>query len=164
MNKAIFLDRDGVINKERGEYTYKPETFIVNLHIATVVSLFKQHGFFVIIVSNQGGIEKGIYNHKDVMLLNNELNKMLEDAGTYIDEFYYCPHHSDRSRCLCRKPNSLLIEKAIARFNIDKKKSYMIGDNIRDVQAAETVGVKGIIVPANSDLLPLANQIINGLI
>jgi D-glycero-D-manno-heptose 1,7-bisphosphate phosphatase len=164
MNKAVFLDRDGIINKERGEYNFKPEHFIINPHILTAIALFKQNDFVVIIVSNQGGIAKGIYSNNDVLLLEKMLNKLLIDSGTYVDEFYYCPHHNEVSKCLCRKPGSLLLEKAIARFNIDSKKSYMIGDSKRDVKAAERVGVRGILVPANSDLLPLANQIVNGLI
>lgn len=164
MNKAVFLDRDGVINKERGEYSFKPEHFIINPHILTAISLFKQNGFFVFIISNQGGIAKELYSHNDVLFLEKSLNELLKETGTYIDEFYYCPHHNQVSNCLCRKPGSLLLEKAIARFNIDSNKSYMIGDSKRDVQAAEKVGVKGILVPANSDLLPLANQIVNGLL
>ena len=75
----------------------------------------------------------------------------MEKAGVTITEIYYCPHHPDfNGNCLCRKPGSLLVEKAMARFDIDPKASYFIGDRPRDAEAGEKVGVKGILVPSNT--------------
>ena len=161
MNKAVFLDRDGVINRERGDYSYLPEYFIINNNIPSAIKLLKQHGFLVIVVSNQGGIDKGIYTHEQVMDLHNIFIETLEKAATTVDAFYYCPHHNTVSKCLCRKPEPLMIEKALARFNINPDESVFIGDSLRDVQAAEAAGVKGIQISANKDILPLCKQIIN---
>ena len=75
-------------------------------------------------------------------------------------DIYYCPHHNDVEKCICRKPDSLLLEKAIAKYNIDISKSYFIGDSDRDIEAAHKVGVKGIKANKNSDLNVYLNQII----
>jgi D-glycero-D-manno-heptose 1,7-bisphosphate phosphatase len=79
--------------------------------------------------------------------------------GLAFDEIYFCTHHPETGKCLCRKPGSLLLEKAIARFGIDPRQSVMIGDRDRDVRAAQAAGVRGILIAANSPLLPILEQI-----
>lgn len=152
MKKAVFLDRDGVINKERGEYTYRPDDFIINAGLIESIKLLKDNGFIVIIVSNQGGIAKEIYTSEDVIKLYEILQKKLQKDGVEADDFFFCPHHEKTGRCLCRKPGSLLLEKAIALYNIDNKKSFMIGDSERDIIAAERAGVKGVLINANENI------------
>jgi D-glycero-D-manno-heptose 1,7-bisphosphate phosphatase len=77
----------------------------------------------------------------------------------HISEIYYCMHHPDVCNCICRKPNSLFVEKGLARFNIDPKQSYFIGDKDRDIEAAQKGGVEGILIPSNTSLKTVVNRI-----
>ena len=164
MNKAVFLDRDGIINREIGDYVYNVDDFVLNETIADAIKLLKENGYLVIVVTNQGGISKGIFSMADFAEVNGYMLSELEKEGAMVDEVYFCPHHPDVTKCLCRKPEPLMIEKAIARFGIDRENSYMIGDAPRDVLAAERAGVKGILVEANSNILDVAKMIVNGTI
>jgi len=157
-NKAIFLDRDGVINVERG-YTNRLKDFIILPDLVEVLKILKQKGFLLIVVSNQSGIAKGLYTQQDVEVLHDYLISELKKSNVVLDEIYYCVHHSDISRCICRKPDSLFVEKALARFNIDSAQSYFIGDKERDVEAGEKAGVKGILIDANVSLKTILNKI-----
>jgi len=164
MQKAIFLDRDGIINKEIGDYIKNVSEFEFNLNIFKALKRLKKANYLLIIITNQGGISKGIIKKSD---FDNIMSYMIEKLNLYditIDEIYYCPHHPAITKCLCRKPMPLMIEKAIARFNIDKTKSYMIGDSPRDVQAAEKAGIKGILVNSNSDINNVITHILEGKI
>ena len=154
MNKAVFFDRDGVINKEIGNYVYKLEDFKFNIGLFTSLRLLQEYDYKLIIITNQGGIAKGKYTHDELYELHNFMLEKLLNEGIKIDDVYFCPHHHSIAPCLCRKPNSLLIEKAIAKHNIDTSQSFLIGDNERDVLAAEKVGIKGILIEANSNILP----------
>ncbi len=158
MNKAIFLDRDGVINVERG-YTHKLEDFIILPDLIEVLQLLQRKGYLLIVISNQSGIAKKLYKQTEVEVLHKYLVEELGNNNITLSEIYYCVHHPDVSRCICRKPDSLFVEKGLARFNIDKTKSYFIGDKERDVEAAEKAGVKGILIEANSSLKTILNQI-----
>jgi len=159
MNKAIFLDRDGVINVERG-YTYKLEDFIILPDLVEVLQLFLKKGFLLIVISNQSGIAKQLYTQNEVEVLHNYLIEELNRNDISISEIYYCGHHPDVSNCICRKPDSLFVEKALARFNIDATESFFIGDKERDIEAAKKAGVKGILIEANISLKTILNQII----
>jgi D-glycero-D-manno-heptose 1,7-bisphosphate phosphatase len=158
-NKAIFLDRDGVINFEQG-FTFQLEKFHILPGLFSMLKWFRSRGYLLIVVSNQSGIAKGLYKQADVEMLHAFLNEELKKNDLHFDEIYYCIHHPDVSRCICRKPDSLFVEKALARFDIDPSQSYFIGDKDRDVEAAEKAGVKGILIEANSDLALLKDQII----
>ena len=157
MNKAIFLDRDGVINKERGEYTWRFSDFEFNSGLFE--SLKQLDGFLFIVITNQGGIAKNIYTHSDVKKTNALMIKTFAKNNLNLTDIYYCPHHSDIEKCICRKPNSLMLEKAIARYNIDVKKSYFIGDTQRDIDAGNKVGLNTIKINPNDNLLNYINQI-----
>jgi D-glycero-D-manno-heptose 1,7-bisphosphate phosphatase len=159
MNKAIFLDRDGVINTERG-YTHRLQDFVILPDLIETLKWFREKGFLLIVVSNQSGVAKELYEQKDIEVLHDYLNTELKKHGLHFDEIYYCLHHPDVGRCICRKPDSLFVEKALARFNIDPSRSYFIGDKERDVEAAEKAGVKGILIEANSSLALLKDQIV----
>ena len=102
-----------------------------------------------------------MYTHQDVEEIHSFLIRELRKVDVEIAEIYYCPHHSVNENCLCRKPSSLMIEKALARFNIDPKKSFMLGDKDRDVECAENAGVKGIKVNINQNIEPYVDKIIN---
>lgn len=158
MNKAVFLDRDGVINFERG-FTYRLEDFKILPDVFEMLRKWQDKGYLLVVASNQSGIAKELYKQEDVEMLHEYLLNELRKNKIVISEIYYCVHHPDVSKCICRKPDSLMVEKAAARFNIDVKKSFFIGDKDRDVEAAEKAGVKGILIEANSSLKLLDNII-----
>ncbi len=153
MMRAIFLDRDGVINEERGEYTWLLEDFKWNEGVIDALKIFQKENYRLIVISNQSGIAKGVYKKEETEYLHLHLVRVLKNHGIELTEIYYCPHHPDVGKCLCRKPEPLLLEKAIARFNIDATKSYFIGDAERDVEAGRKAGVQVIQIPPNSSLM-----------
>jgi len=124
-----------------------------------VLSEFQNRGYILIIVSNQSGVAKELYAQKDVEVLHKYLLGEFQKEKIKITEIYYCIHHPDTTKCICRKPDPLFIEKSLARFNINPAKSFFIGDKDRDIQAGEKAGVKSIFVEANSPLKPLLNVI-----
>ena len=151
--KAIFLDRDGVLIKERGDYTWLLEDMTVNPDVVNALKSFSEKGYLLIVISNQAGIAKGIYEKSDADYLHLHLSRHFSLSGITISEYYYCPHYPPISKCICRKPDSLLLEKAIARFNIDPAKSYFIGDADRDMEAGKKVGVNCIKIEPNASIL-----------
>lgn len=160
MRKVIFLDRDGVINVERGEYTFSVEDFVFVEGLFSALNKLQQNGFEFLVITNQGGISKGIYTHQDVQRLNNLLKAAFKKHQLELLDIYYCPHHNDEEKCICRKPDSLLLEKAIAKYSIDVSNSYFIGDSDRDIEAAKKISVKGIKVNKNDNLNVYLNQFI----
>ncbi len=147
--KAILLDRDGVINKERGEYTFRISDFSFVEGVVDAIVEWTNRGYQIAIITNQGGIAKGLYDHQDVEILHDHIISEIKKVGGKIDKVFYCPHHQDYGRCLCRKPESLMIERALHQLGAIPKNAVMIGDSERDVQAAEKVGVKGIKIEPN---------------
>ncbi len=141
--KCVFLDRDGVLNRERGDYTYALDDFEVIPGVPEALARLKEHGFLLIVITNQGGVAKGHYTKEDVIACHEKLQNR---CSSLIDAIYYAPSHPAYSESLSRKPDSLMLERAIAKFNIDPAASWLIGDSKRDVQAAEKVGVKAILV------------------
>jgi D-glycero-D-manno-heptose 1,7-bisphosphate phosphatase len=159
MNKAIFLDRDGVVNRERGEYTWKIEDFILNDGLTDFIFHFQSRGFLILIISNQGGIGKGVYSHNDVIKAHAYLQDELLKKAIKLTDIYYCPHHPNTGKCLCRKPGSLMLEKAIARYHIDATQSIFIGDSIRDVDAGNAVGLNTLLVQQNDNLMDYIEKV-----
>lgn len=153
MNKAIFLDRDGVINHDPGDYTTHISEFTILPTVMEALKRFQDKGYLLVLITNQGGIAKGIYSHEDVAEIHGYFLDECAKHDVQITEIYYSPHHDDFGASLTRKPGSLMVEKAVARFDIDPTSSVMIGDKQRDLDAASKVGVPGILVPANAPLL-----------
>ena len=149
MNKAIFLDRDGVINHDPDDYTYLLKETTILPGIIKFAQKVKDKGYLVIVITNQGGINKGRYTHEHVKAVNGFIEEAFNKAGVKIEEFFYCPHHNAKQACLCRKPDSLLIERGLNKYNVDPKKSYFIGDKWRDVECGTKAGVKGIKIDVN---------------
>jgi D-glycero-D-manno-heptose 1,7-bisphosphate phosphatase len=154
MNKAVFLDRDGVINRKGGPYyIFREEDFVLNEGVTEALRYFAGKGYLLIIVTNQGGIAKGVFTAAQVEKLHVNLTRMLYASGIDLTAIYYCPHHPDISKCDCRKPGSLMFENAISDYNIDPKNSFMIGDSEIDIEASEKAGVKGILIPNNGNMM-----------
>lgn len=153
MNKCIFLDRDGVLNEDRPNYVYRVDDFIIPDGVPRALQLFKDAGYLLIIITNQAGIARGLYTRDDVM---NCYAYLQQQCGNLIDDIYYCPHHPKfDSESLMRKPGSLMIEKAMAKYNIQPATSWMIGDALRDMQAGRRAGVRTVRIahPTATDLL-----------
>lgn len=159
MNKAVFLDRDGVINEERGEYTWKKEDFRILPDVVNALLKLKEKGYLLIIITNQGGIARGIYTMEDFYEVNRYMLDELAKKNVKIDDWFFCPHYTEIGNCLCRKPESLLLERAAGKHQIDLSSSYFIGDKDRDMEAGKKAGVKTIKVDANSSLLLILDQI-----
>jgi D-glycero-D-manno-heptose 1,7-bisphosphate phosphatase len=154
MKKAIFLDRDGVINEERKDYVKSVKEFQIMKNIPDAIITLKKKGFLVIIITNQSAINRGLMTKKTLDGIHNHLQKILKDNKTSIDDFYICPHMPD-DNCQCRKPNPGMLMKAAQEHNIDMNQSFMIGDSLTDVQAAQKAGCKGILLKHNQTLLEL---------
>ena len=164
MKQAVFLDRDGVVNKDTG-YVYRPENFIWMDGVKEAIHFLNQNDYLVIVITNQSGVARGYYTEEDVQNLHTWINTELNKSGAHIDAFYYCPHHPEgqvegyRSVCDCRKPAPGMILKAIKEWEIDTARSLMIGDSPTDLEAAEQVKVPGYLF-TGKDLYQFVREII----
>lgn len=150
---GLFLDRDGVLNRERGAHTWKLEDVEILPGVVEGIRRMREAGYRCVVISNQSGIGLGLYGHADVLRVHDHMRRVLTRAGADLDDIYYCPHHPSNGRCLCRKPGSLMLERALARHGLSASRSVMIGDRDRDVEAAHDAGVRGILVEPNRSLL-----------
>ncbi|MHA8050657.1 D-glycero-alpha-D-manno-heptose-1,7-bisphosphate 7-phosphatase [Aquirufa sp. ROCK-SH2] len=140
--KCIFLDRDGVLNVDRVDYVYRMEEFIIPEGVVEALQNLKKAGYLLVVITNQSGIAKGIYERKDVQLIHDALQ---EASGGALDDLYFCPYHENYdSTSLTRKPGSLLIEKAAAKYKVDMDASWMVGDHERDIIAGTRAGLRTI--------------------
>jgi D-glycero-D-manno-heptose 1,7-bisphosphate phosphatase len=151
-NKILFLDRDGVVNMEVGNYVYQHEQFEFVPGLFQFLKNAVELGYVTILITNQGGISKGLYGHREVEALNQMIRTEFEKNGIPLLEIYYSPYHPDQTLSLSRKPDSIMLEKALSRFGTLPENCVMIGDRERDMEAAARVGVKGILVDSNTDL------------
>jgi D-glycero-D-manno-heptose 1,7-bisphosphate phosphatase len=148
-SKCVFLDRDGVLNKELGDYLAKLEDLIIPEGVPEGLKLLKDAGFLLIVITNQAGIAKGLYGPELVYAIHEQ---MQEASGRILDDLYFSPYHPDFSgKSLSRKPDSLLIEKAIAKYDINPDGSWMIGDRSRDMEAGHKAGLRTIHVVTGNE-------------
>jgi len=142
MKKALFLDRDGVINKEKN-YLYKIEDFEFIDGVFETCRYFQDKGYLIIIITNQAGIDRGKYTEKDYEILTKWMLKEFQKNGVTITKVYHCPHHPDFSgECECRKPKPGMLLQAQKEFNLDLKNSLLVGDKNSDIEAGLNVGIK----------------------
>lgn len=141
MNRCVFLDRDGVLNEDNPNYTYEVEKFNIIAGVPEALKLLRQNGFLLIVVTNQSGIAKGLYNETQMKECHAYFQSQCDFA---INHFYYSPYHPHVTESLSRKPGSLMFERAIAKFQIDVSKSWMVGDRGRDIRPARQLGIKTI--------------------
>jgi D-glycero-D-manno-heptose 1,7-bisphosphate phosphatase len=159
--KAIFLDRDGVlVNNQEHYYIWKLEQLQFIDGVFGNLKFLIQKGFQLFIVSNQGGISKEIYTKTDILKLHEELKLSFENNVIEIKEIVFCPHHPEVEQCMCRKPDSLLIDKLVAKYKLCKSESYFIGDSESDMQAARKAGIQGIKIVANQNMYPFISFLI----
>jgi len=160
MKKAIFLDRDGTLNNNRDHYYIsRPEDFQLNPGVVEALSELQSRGYRLVVITNQGGVSKGEYGMEEVEAVHACMRSLLKEGGVFLEEVYVCPHHADHENCLCRKPLPLMIQKALARFDIDAAKSWMVGDAERDIQAGRAAGLRTLRVESNGDLREILKEI-----
>lgn len=153
MIQAIFFDRDGVLNEEVG-YLWQVEKFKWIDGAREAIKFCNERGLLAIVVTNQGGIARGLYTAQEVDKLHDFMQRSLSEVGAHIDGFYYCPHHPDFSgECYCRKPKPGLILRACEDFNINPAQAIMFGDSERDIEAAKAAGLRDGIFFAGGNLL-----------
>ena len=151
MNRAVFLDRDGTINKEIG-YLKNPGDLYIFPEAIDAIKLINKTKMKAVVITNQSGVARGYFSEEGVENIHRILKKSLEKKGAYLDRIYYCPHHPEfgppeyRKTCKCRKPAPGMLEKASKDLGIDLSRSYVIGDKKIDIELANNVHAKGILV------------------
>jgi D-glycero-D-manno-heptose 1,7-bisphosphate phosphatase len=143
MNQAVFLDRDGVLNEEMGDYVWTPDRFRICPGVPESLARLKAAGYYLVVVTNQAGIAKGLYSRADVLACHNLLQQA---CGYQLDALYFSENHPSVSESIFRKPDSGMLEKAVARFRLDPARCWLVGDRARDIEAGARLGVRGILV------------------
>lgn len=147
---AAFFDRDGVLNRDL-EYVYRPQDLEWNPGAVEAVRLCNEAGYLVLVVTNQSGVARGIYDEANVARFHDEMRKQLAPHGARIDDFRYCPHHPEarlesyRRTCACRKPAAGMILDLIDSWDVDASRSFLIGDKDIDLAAARSAGIEGYL-------------------
>ena len=150
LSRAVFLDRDGVLTRERPDYVKTPDELEILPGIEAPLREIQKRGFQIVIITNQSVVGRGLTTHDEMSRIHEKLRVELARLGCRIDAIYYCPHRPDEG-CNCRKPEPGLILKASRELGIDTAKSWMIGDKEMDLEAARRAGCRGIRVPTNGN-------------
>ena len=150
-NKSVFLDRDGVINKNRNDYVKKTDELEFLPNIEKPIKKLNDAGFLVIIITNQSAINRGLMSISDFHEINKKIKHHLKIYDAHYDDLYFCPH-TPTENCFCRKPNPGLLLQAIKDHNIDPTQSWMIGDRDSDMVSGIEAGCRTILIQPNFDL------------
>ncbi len=151
MKKAVFLDRDGTINEEVN-YLHTLDDLRIIDGVCRGIKRLNDAGFLVVVVTNQSGVARGLFDEEFLDALHREMSNQLDRCGARIDAFYYCPHHPSegkgiyRADCTCRKPLPGLIERACVDLSIDINRSFVVGDSQRDMKLAWKAGARSVLV------------------
>jgi D-glycero-D-manno-heptose 1,7-bisphosphate phosphatase len=143
--KLVILDRDGVINRDSGDYIRTPEEWLPLPGSLEAIAKFTQAGYHVVVATNQSGIGRGLFEMATLNAIHERMHRAVAQAGGRIDAVFYCPH-AQEANCDCRKPKPGLLEEIGRRFNTELKDVPVIGDALRDLQAAAAVGAQPILV------------------
>lgn len=152
--KVVFLDRDGVINRYPGDtkYVTSAADFRFLPRVKEALARLHRHKFKIFIVSNQAGVGKGLYSGTTLDAITEKMTRAIERTGGAIEAVYYCTHRKEQ-RCLCRKPKTGLLEKARRLYPFAIKKTFFVGDTIRDVATARAFGCRSILVLSGKEKL-----------
>ena len=143
-SKIVFLDRDGILNEEIGDYVYTLEKWRIPEGSIEACWKLKNAGYKLVVVTNQGGIGKGLYTAEAVKLIHQ---KFQEVSDNVLDHLYYAPYTDVTSNSLMKKPSSLMLERGLAKYSAKPENCWLLGDAGRDIEAAHSIGVKAILVP-----------------
>src|SRR6267143_4969775 len=158
-SRAVFLDRDGVLTRERTDYVKTPDELEILPGIYAPLREIRERGFRIVIITNQSVIGRRLATHHEMSKIHEKLRQELTRFGCTIDGIYYCPHRPDEG-CDCRKPEPGLILRASSELGIDTARSWMIGDKEMDLEAARRAGCRSIRVATNrGDLWDAGRQI-----
>lgn len=144
MRRAVFLDRDGTINREVNFLSDRDEIKLLP-GAGEAIGKLNEDGWLAVVVTNQSGIGRGYFTEEAVEKVHQRLKELLGDEGAELDAIYYCPHHPDAG-CDCRKPATGLLRQAVADFDIDLNRSFVIGDKVSDVEMGHRAGCKTVLV------------------
>jgi D-glycero-D-manno-heptose 1,7-bisphosphate phosphatase len=151
MNRACFIDRDGVLIEEK-IYLRDPEQVLLVPEAVAALKLLEQHGFLRIVITNQAGVAHGYFTEADVTAVHDKIKALLLAQKVGVTDFFYCPHHPDGTvseyalNCACRKPGTALIEQAVKKYDLNLSASFLIGDKISDLLAGRKAGCPAILV------------------
>ncbi|HJP83305.1 MAG TPA: D-glycero-beta-D-manno-heptose 1,7-bisphosphate 7-phosphatase [Fimbriimonadaceae bacterium] len=154
-NRIAFLDRDGVINVDRG-YVYRPDQWEWMPDAIEAVRWLNDNGFVVIAVTNQSGIGRGLFSERDFQSLAEFMQTELAKSGAKIDDVYFCPHHPTEAQgayrldCECRKPKPGMLLRGLREYSGDTDSSFFIGDKQSDMEAARAAGISGLLYEGGS--------------
>lgn len=163
IKRAVFLDRDGVINEvltKRVKFVNKPQQLFFLPHVPEAIKKLNDFFDFVFVVTNQGGVGLGFMKEGQLKKIHMHMTNELKTQGAIIHEVVYCPH-KPKAGCDCRKPNSKLILDLAEKYNVDLSKSYMVGDTDTDIIAGKRAGTKGVFLGKYD---PLADAVFPDLI
>lgn len=153
--KAIFFDRDGVLNEDTG-YLHSMKDLIWVEGAREAAARLTKEGWLLFVVTNQSGVARGYYTEEDVIRLHEAMNEEIGKFGGRITEFFYCPHlpgapvaRYDRV-CTCRKPAPGMILTALSRYGLDRDRCFLFGDGERDIEAARQAGIRGFLFPGGN--------------
>jgi heptosyltransferase-2 len=141
---TVFLDRDGTTNRDTGYIKTTDELQIFPGAVEAVARL-KQAGAKVVMVTNQSGVGRGLFSIETLAAIHARLRSVFEAGGAPFDGLYYCPHHPDDG-CGCRKPGTVMVERAVADLGLDLSRAYVVGDQRRDIDLARRIGAKGVLM------------------
>jgi len=157
INKAVFIDRDGTIARDV-PYCSRPEDFELLPGVAEGIRLLNEHGFKVVVVTNQSGIARGYFTEEMLAKIHDKMRTELAKHGACVDAIYYCPHHPD-DECECRKPKPKMLLQAASDLDIDLKQSYIIGDKDMDIEMGRRAGCKTILIAEKNKKRELDKQV-----
>lgn len=143
--KLVILDRDGVINEDSDEFIKSPDEWQPIPGSLEAVAQLNRAGYRVVVISNQSGIGRGLFGEETLGRIHNKMARALNDVGGYIDAVLYCPHRPEE-HCACRKPEAGLFRELATRLDIGLENVPVIGDSLRDLQAAAKVGARAMLV------------------
>jgi len=172
-NKAVFLDRDGVINVDTG-YVSHSDDFQFIEGVIDACQKIKAKGYMLVVITNQSGIARGYFSEEQFTMLTEWMDWSLADKGVELDGIYFCPHHPDegigdyKQACDCRKPQPGMINSAVEHLDIDVSQSYLVGDKISDINAGINAGIAtNILVRTGQELtdegIALADHVLDSL-
>jgi D-glycero-D-manno-heptose 1,7-bisphosphate phosphatase len=143
--KLVILDRDGTINHDSDDYIKSPAEWRPIEGSLEAIARLTQAGFRIVVATNQSGIARGLLDTATLISIHDALQRAVAQAGGRVDAFFFCPHAAD-ARCACRKPEPGMLLEVARRFNISLENTYMVGDALRDVQAAAAAGARPVLV------------------
>lgn len=152
--KLILLDRDGVINEDSPNYIKSPKEWKPIPGSLQAIAQLNQAGYIVVVITNQSGIGRGLYDFTDLTAIHDKMKRALHNHQGRIDQILICPHHPQEN-CVCRKPKPTLLLQAMAQYKANPQDTAYVGDKWSDIQAAQRAGCIAVLVKTGQGLLTL---------